>query len=75
MDLRTLKRTEAIARRAIRSIFYWRLQGWVDLVLGGPGQIGPSPMGNMMVIKDKGRKSKKGKKKARETSGEVAHSA
>ena len=46
-----MRRSEAIAERAIKSEWYYLLTGWVDMIKGGPGTMGPSPSGKTRVMK------------------------
>ncbi|KAF6230562.1 hypothetical protein HO173_011099 [Letharia columbiana] len=49
MDLSTLKRSEAITRRAVKSKWFYALTGWVNEINGGPGKMGPSPSEKIMI--------------------------
>ena len=47
MDWETLQRSEGIARRAVKSKWFFQLTKWVDRINGGPGR--PSRYGGLSV--------------------------
>ena len=48
MDFDVMKRSEAIARRAVKSKWFYWLTAWIDKINGGPGKISRS---GMMIVR------------------------